>query len=217
MCFSSFFLFLFFFNHFFLINYFFEKQQFDFLDFNSACPIEVVYGRGCGAALLEKPKKLGEILLNLSKAVSRPITVKLRTGRDEKTPTIHSNVIPFLHTWGVSAAIIHGRSRQQRYSKLADWDYIGKCSTIAKENNVDIIGICFFYIKYSSLFSLFFIIKGNGDILSFEDYELALTKGVATTYIARGALIKPWIFTEIKERRHWFLFLNDIEILIVLL
>ena len=45
---------------------------------------------------------------------------------------------------------------------------------------------------------------GNGDVLSFEDHERAVAEaGVATTYVARGALLKPWVFTEIKERRHW--------------
>jgi len=46
---------------------------------------------------------------------------------------------------------------------------------------------------------------GNGDILSYEDYEQALTNSpsAAGVMIGRGALIKPWIFTEVKERRHW--------------
>ncbi|XP_077835549.1 tRNA-dihydrouridine(47) synthase [NAD(P)(+)]-like isoform X1 [Macaca mulatta] len=76
---------------------------------------------------------------------------------------------------------LHGRSREQRYTKLADWQYIEEC------------------VKAASPMPLF----GNGDILSFEDANRAMQTGVAGIMIARGALLKPWLFTEIKEQRHW--------------
>jgi tRNA-dihydrouridine synthase 3 len=45
---------------------------------------------------------------------------------------------------------------------------------------------------------------GNGDVMSFEDYnDHRANTNVAGCMIARGALIKPWVFTEIKEQRHW--------------
>lgn len=45
---------------------------------------------------------------------------------------------------------------------------------------------------------------GNGDVMSWQDHENAVNNaGVATTYVARGALMKPWVFTEIKEKRDW--------------
>jgi tRNA-dihydrouridine synthase len=76
---------------------------------------------------------------------------------------------------------LHGRTRQQRYTKLADWDYVGECAKLQ-------VGVPFF---------------GNGDVISFEEYYERLRTGVDGVMIARGALIKPWLFTEIKERRHW--------------
>jgi tRNA-dihydrouridine synthase 3 len=90
----------------------------------------------------------------------------------------------------------HGRSRQQRYTRLAEWDYIGECATLASD-----CGLPFF---------------GNGDILSHVDYESHMADNplmqgcmigryvsIATFIYSSGALIKPWIFTEIKERRYW--------------
>uniref|UniRef100_A0A9L0RYD9 tRNA-dihydrouridine(47) synthase [NAD(P)(+)] n=1 Tax=Equus caballus TaxID=9796 RepID=A0A9L0RYD9_HORSE len=76
---------------------------------------------------------------------------------------------------------LHGRSREQRYTKLADWRYIEQC------------------VAAASPMPLF----GNGDILSYEDANRAMQTGVAGVMIARGALLKPWLFTEIKEQRHW--------------
>jgi len=78
---------------------------------------------------------------------------------------------------------VHGRSREQRYTKNADWKYIEQCAQLGAPLPV----------------------FGNGDVLSYEDYQQALTSSpsVAGIMIGRGALIKPWIFTEVKEQRHW--------------
>jgi len=57
-----------------------------------------------------------------------PITVKIRIGRDWSKPIAHSFVAPNVASWGASALTVHGRSKEQRYSKLADWDYIDKCA-----------------------------------------------------------------------------------------
>ncbi|XP_017702630.1 PREDICTED: tRNA-dihydrouridine(47) synthase [NAD(P)(+)]-like [Rhinopithecus bieti] len=109
-----------------------------------------------------------------------PLTVKIRTGVQERVNLAH-RLLPELRDWGVALVTLHGRSREQRYTKLADWQYIEEC------------------VKAASPMPLF----GNGDILSFEDANHAMQTGVAGIMIARGALLKPWLFTEIKEQRHW--------------
>jgi tRNA-dihydrouridine synthase 3 len=89
---------------------------------------------------------------------------------------------------GVGAIMIHGRSRLQRYSKEANWTYV---SQVARS-------------QASSLPTIPVI--GNGDILSFTDYEEKVEQSegvVPCAMLGRGALIKPWLSTEIKERRHW--------------
>ena len=81
---------------------------------------------------------------------------------------------------------VHGRSRLQRYQRLANWDYIDE---VAKSQSED-------YRKIP--------IIGNGDVFSYTDYEEKVAQdGVMNTaMLARGALIKPWLPTEIKERRY---------------
>jgi len=79
---------------------------------------------------------------------------------------------------------LHGRSREQRYSKLADWKYIGECAEMLPQGMP---------------------VYGNGDIVNWEDYNQyrQTAPRVSGVMIARGALIKPWVFKEIKEEKHW--------------
>ncbi|KAM4630410.1 tRNA-dihydrouridine(47) synthase [NAD(P)(+)]-like [Polymixia lowei] len=152
----------------------------DFVDINSGCPIDLVYKKGGGCGLMTRNKKFEQIVRGMNYVLDVPLTVKIRTGVQEKYNVAHK-LIPEMKKWGVSMITLHGRSREQRYTKLADWEYINTCS------------------KLASPIPLF----GNGDILSWEDAMKARETGVSGIMIARGALIKPWIFTEIKERRHW--------------
>ncbi|XP_023265691.1 tRNA-dihydrouridine(47) synthase [NAD(P)(+)]-like isoform X2 [Seriola lalandi dorsalis] len=160
-----------------LIN---NNTDVDFVDINSGCPIDLVYKKGGGCGLMTRTRKFEQIVKGMNCVLDVPLTVKIRTGVQEKSNVAH-RLIPEMKKWGVSMITLHGRSREQRYTKLADWDYITTCSELA------------------SPVPLF----GNGDILSYEDAMKARETGVSGIMIARGALIKPWIFTEIKESRHW--------------
>jgi tRNA-dihydrouridine synthase 3 len=91
----------------------------------------------------------------------------------------------------MTATKLHGRSRQQRYSKNADWSYIKECATTLRESCLDA------GLPAPPIF-------GNGDCFSAQSYyEEKEKSGVDGIMVARGALIKPWIFTEIQEKREW--------------
>ncbi|XP_063003114.1 tRNA-dihydrouridine(47) synthase [NAD(P)(+)]-like isoform X2 [Elgaria multicarinata webbii] len=152
----------------------------DFVDVNVGCPIDLIYNKGGGCALMSRTNKFEQIVRGMDYVLDVPLTVKIRTGVQEKTNLAHK-LIPNLRDWGAALITLHGRSREQRYTKVADWSYIAECAQIADP------------------VPLF----GNGDIFSFEDANRALETGVSGIMIARGALIKPWIFTEIKDQRHW--------------
>ncbi|XP_077187810.1 tRNA-dihydrouridine(47) synthase [NAD(P)(+)]-like [Paroedura picta] len=157
-----------------------QAVEVDFVDINVGCPIDLVYKKGGGCALMSRTNKFEQIVRGMNTVLDVPLTVKIRTGVQEKVNLAHK-IIPNLREWGASLVTLHGRSREQRYTKGADWQYIAECAKLARP------------------MPLF----GNGDILSYEDANRATLTGVSGIMIARGALIKPWIFTEIKEQRHW--------------
>ena len=78
--------------------------------------------------VLDTPGRLGKILLGMNRALGEiPVTVKLRTGVKEGRNNAHKLMPRIACEWGASAITLHGRTRQQRYTKLADWDYIQEC------------------------------------------------------------------------------------------
>ncbi|XP_051135563.1 tRNA-dihydrouridine(47) synthase [NAD(P)(+)]-like isoform X2 [Andrographis paniculata] len=156
----------------------------DFIDINMGCPIDIVVNKGAGSALLTKPMRMRSVVEASSKAVDTPVTIKVRTGYFEGKNRIDS-LIADIGSWGASAVTVHGRTRQQRYSKLADWEYIYQCARTATPSSLQVLG--------------------NGDVFSYLDWNKHRSEcpSLASCMIGRGALIKPWIFTEIKEQRHW--------------
>ncbi|KAI5891104.1 FMN-linked oxidoreductase [Schizophyllum commune H4-8] len=163
----------------------------DFVDINCGCPIDLVYKTGSGSALLDSPGKLGRIIVGMNKALGdTPVSVKLRTGVKDGKNNAH-RLMPRVAEWGAGMMTLHGRTRQQRYTKLADWDYVRECVQAVRAYEAE---------KNLPKVPIF----GGGDCYSSQDYWTDVeTTGVDGVMIGRGALIKPWIFTEIKERREW--------------
>lgn len=158
-----------------------EQTSIDFIDINMGCPIDLIYKQGGGSALLRRQGCLEHMVQGMTKVLSVPLTLKMRTAVYHDTRVAH-NFIEKAKAWDVSLVTLHGRSREQRYLKLADWDYINECAGLADP------------------MPLF----GNGDVLSYEDYYHHVDNSkVSGIMIGRGALIKPWIFKEIKEKKHW--------------
>ncbi|KAL2927927.1 tRNA-dihydrouridine(47) synthase [NAD(P)(+)]-like [Bienertia sinuspersici] len=160
-----------------------QECSVDFIDINMGCPIDIVVNKGAGSALLTKPLRMKNVIQAACASAEKPITVKVRTGYIEGRNRADS-LISSIYEWGASALTIHGRSRQQRYSKLADWEYINTCVRKAPNS---------------------FQVLGNGDVFSYLDWNKHFSDcpELSSCMIARGALIKPWLFTEIKEQRHW--------------
>lgn len=165
-----------------------ENTEIDFIDLNLGCPIDLIYKKGGGCGMMHRLPSLEASVRCASKILSMPFTAKVRTGVYEDKKIAHT-VIPKLVEWGASLITLHGRSKEARYTKSANWEYVETCAKLASPCPV----------------------FGNGDVLSYEDYvqrrQLAPTAQGAM--IGRGALIKPWIFTEIKEQKIWDISSNE--------
>ncbi|KAJ2879354.1 tRNA-dihydrouridine synthase 3 [Coemansia aciculifera] len=159
-----------------------SECEVDFIDLNMGCPIDMVANNGGGSALLSHPKKIGRMVRTMHYVADCDITVKIRTGVLKNENVAHK-LIPQFEAWGAALVTLHGRSRQQRYTKQANWPYIGECRQAAAR------------------VPLF----GGGDVMSWEEYwgHLETEKQSDGIMIGRGALVKPWVFKEIEERRVW--------------
>ncbi|XP_031515945.1 LOW QUALITY PROTEIN: tRNA-dihydrouridine(47) synthase [NAD(P)(+)]-like [Papio anubis] len=149
----------------------------DFVDIDVGCPIDLVYKKVPSLAAPLLPSLPLHLCTSLCLRLCLSLSLSAWLSRSLSLCVSLSASYP---AWRLLPQL-HGRSREQRYTKLADWQYIEEC------------------VEAASPMPLF----GNGDILSFEDANRAMQTGVAGIMIARGALLKPWLFTEIKEQRHW--------------
>ncbi len=152
-----------------------EDAGFDVLDLNCGCPVDKVTKDNSGSGLLKYPEQIGDILYQMTKAVSIPVTVKIRLGWDEAS--INAPLITKIaEQAGAKAITIHGRTRAQKYKGNADWSYIKQCKEVA--NSIKVIG--------------------NGDLFSPQDVEAIFQATRCDgVLIARGTLGQGWIAQDI--------------------
>lgn len=156
-----------------------HERRLHFLELNCGCPTYETWHRGLGAALLHRPAKLQRLVEGIASGISRPLTVKMRLG--VYSASAASKLAEAVENAGAAAVIIHGRTKEQRYTKAADWESIRQ---LVEERTVPVVG--------------------NGDILTwYEARERLAYSGAAGIMTGRGALIKPWIFKEFNESKAW--------------
>ena len=154
-----------------------EVSEPAFVDLNFGCPVRKVVKRGSGAALMRDLPLMERICREVVKRVSVPVTAKIRSGwsRDEEN---YLQAGKILEDSGVSTVTIHPRYRSQRFRGAANWEHIARL----KE-------------------TLTIPVIANGDVMGIDDYdEIVRVTGCRIIMIGRGALGRPWIFREIKNR-----------------
>lgn len=168
------------------------------LNLNAGCPIDLLYRQGQGSALLDQPLKMVRILNGMNACSGDvPVTVKIRTGTKDHKNTAISLVSRVLAETHVAAITLHGRSRQQRYTREADWAYIAEVARTVQDWNQKAADD-----KESKEAPPTWFV-GNGDCFTHEQWHAAVnTEGIDSVMVARGALIKPWIFEEIDAQQY---------------
>ena len=152
-----------------------EDLPFDILDINMGCPAPKIIKNGDGSALLDEPKKIGEIVKAVSSAISKPLTIKIRKGINGKDSYLEA--AKYVEDNGGAAIALHGRTREQYY-----------------EGNVDLEAIA--KVKEALTIPVF----SSGDVVDIASYKktMEITKADGIM-IGRGALGNPWIFNMIRH------------------
>lgn len=153
-----------------------EQLGASLIDINMGCPVKKVVNTDAGAALMRDEKLAEKIMRAVVKAVSIPVTVKMRLGWDFQ----HLNAVnlaKIAENEGICAVTIHGRTRSQFYEGKADWKAI---YDVKKAVSIPIIG--------------------NGDVLTPEDAQQLLKEsGAHAVMVGRGACGRPWFLQQISH------------------
>ncbi len=147
------------------------QQQPDMIDLNMGCPARRVTSGGRGAALLCEPPRIAHLVRTLTNMLPVPVTGKIRLGWDASSRN-YLEVARLLEDNGIAAVAVHGRTRAQQYSGVADW---GAIAEVKAAVSVPVIG--------------------NGDVRTPVDADrMREMTGCDGVMVGRGAVGNPWIF-----------------------
>lgn len=145
------------------------------IDLNCGCPSNTVTGKGAGSSLLKDPSLLHTIAKAIVKAVSIPVTVKMRSGYGD-TSRFKENLLAAQES-GIRYITLHPRTKVDGYGPPARWDLIAEAKS-----------------------TLSIPLVGNGDILNVADaVKMLKVTGCDALMIGRGSIINPFIFHEIRS------------------
>ena len=151
-------------------------KKFDIIDINMGCPMPKITSNGMGSRLLKNRDLAAYIVESAVKHTKKPVTIKMRIGIDG----MQGSALDFakaMQDSGASAVVVHGRTREQMYTGLADWQVIEE---IASKLDIPVFG--------------------NGDIWTADDAKQRLKDSACSgVAIARGALGNPYIFSQLTN------------------
>lgn len=153
-----------------------ERMGADIVDVNMGCPVPKIAKHNAGCSLMRNPSHAATVVRSMSKAVSIPVTVKMRAGWDDDTinaPTMAR----MMEDSGAAAVAVHGRTAKQSYKGSSDWSLIDK---VASTVSIPVFG--------------------SGDCVTPEQVvDRVSNSEVSGVLVGRGALRNPWIFHQAQE------------------
>jgi tRNA-dihydrouridine synthase B len=153
-----------------------EEVGADMLDINCGCPAPKVVKHGGGSGLLKDYPRLETILLEIRKAISIPLTIKIRAGFYDN----HINAVEtakLAEQCGIEHIALHGRTKEQAYRGKANWDLVRQIRE-----------------------TVHIPVSGSGDVVTVQDaFDRWKETGCDGILIGRGAMANPWIFRQIED------------------
>ena len=152
-----------------------EGMGADIVDVNMGCPVPKIAKHNAGCSLMREPAHAASVIAAMVKAVTIPVTVKMRAGwndDDRNAPTLARMV----QDVGAQAIAVHGRTAAQSYSGAADWDLVAQIAD-----------------------DLVIPVFGSGDCLEPQQIVQRMRSGVEGVLVGRGVLRNPWILAQAMD------------------
>src|SRR5687767_6977079 len=152
-----------------------EQMGANIVDVNMGCPVPKIAKHNAGCSLMREPAHAASIVGAMAKAVTIPVTVKMRKGWDDDEINA-AELAKRVEDAGARAIAIHGRTAKQSYSGSADWDFV---TSVARTVQIPVFG--------------------SGDCVEPEDIVRKMQSGVSGVYVGRGVLRNPWVLAQARD------------------
>jgi len=158
-----------------------EGMGADIVDINMGCPVPKISKHNAGCSLMRDPAHAAEVVSAMVKAVTIPVTVKMRAGWNDAARNAPDLAVR-VQDAGAAAVTIHGRTAEQSYKGLADWQLVRE---IAERLTIPVLG------------------SGDcvepGQIIEKLDRAAAHASGISGVLVGRGVLRNPWILSQAAD------------------
>ena len=147
----------------------------DIVDVNMGCPVPKIAKHNAGCSLMREPEHAAAVIEAMAKAVTIPVTVKMRAGWNDRARNA-PDLARMVQDAGAAAVTIHGRTAEQSYTGFADWDLVAR---IAETLTIPVLG--------------------SGDCVEPQHVVDRMRSGVQGVLVGRGVLRNPWILAQATD------------------
>ena len=152
-----------------------ESMGADIVDINMGCPVQKIAKHQAGCSLMREPEHAARVVGAMARAVKIPVTVKMRAGWNDRMRNA-PELARMVQDAGAAAVTIHGRTAEQSYRGIADWELVAR---VADTLTVPVFG--------------------SGDCVEPEQVIDRIASGVSGVLVGRGVLRNPWILAQAAD------------------